>query len=108
MKSCTITLLAVQVLTLLHDDENATDSYGEDKQHGSCHETEDAVVEDEACNGTSRCGCRPVGVASLQSEELQRTLQSLEDGKSGNRSCFVSVITVRVLTFYVLTISRCV
>ena len=36
----------MQAFALLHDDENATDSHGEDKQHESCHETEDAVAED--------------------------------------------------------------
>lgn len=75
-----VTLLAMQALALLHDDENATDSHGEDKQHESCHETEDAVAEDETRNGFSCGGCRPVDVASLQPEELQWTLQSLENG----------------------------
>ena len=70
----------MQAFALLHDDENATDSHGEDKQHESCHETEDAVAEDEARNGSSCGGCRPVDVASLQPEELQWTLQSLENG----------------------------
>ena len=36
--------------------------------------------KDEARNGSSRCGCRPVDVASLPPEELQWTLQSLENG----------------------------
>ena len=60
----------MQAFALLHDDENATDSHGEDKQHESCHETEDAVAEDEARNGSSCGGCRPVDVASLQPEKL--------------------------------------
>lgn len=96
----------MQALALLHDDENATDSHGEDKQHESCHETEDTVAEDEARNGSSRCGSRPVDVASLQPEELQWTLQSLENGIvrkpfllciSHNCQCF-NVLHTRNLT----------
>jgi len=101
-----VTLLAVQALALLHDDENATDSHGEDKQHESCHETEDAVAEDEARYGSTCGGCRPVDVASLQPEELQWTLQSLENGIvrksfllciSHNCQCF-NVLHTRNLT----------
>ena len=60
-----VTLLAMQALALLHDDENATDSHGEDKQHESCHETEDAVAEDETRNRSSCGGWRPLDLVSL-------------------------------------------
>lgn len=70
--------LGVKPLALPDDNDDGSDGQTENKQYQACHKTDDDVAEDESHHCTAD-GCRrPIDVTALKSEELQRTLQSLE------------------------------
>lgn len=70
--------LGMQPFPLFEHDKGDTRRDDRDQHDQPGHETHEAVGDDEANDGTADHTCRPVDVASLNTHELQRPLQTLE------------------------------
>ena len=73
-------LLAVQPLTLFHQDQCRTATERDHQYHQSGKEAGKTVGGDEADDGTAYCPRRPIDIPALNPHEFKGPLQSLEHG----------------------------
>ena len=73
-------LLGVQSLLLLEEDESCTSQEGNSEDNQASHEAQEAIHDNEAEDGRSDGDGRPCDIASLNTHEFKRLLESLEHG----------------------------
>ena len=76
-----VALLGMQSLPLFEENEGSTCGNGKYKHHEPYNESQQTVSDDETYNGSTCRTCRPIDIASLESHEFKRFLQSLEYGE---------------------------
>ena len=73
-------LLGVQSLFLLEEDESCTSQEGNSEDNQASHEAQEAIHDNEAEDGRSDGDGRPCDIASLNTHEFKRLLESFEHG----------------------------
>ena len=76
-----VAILGMQSLPLFEENEGSTCGNGKYKHHEPYNESQQTVSDDETHNGSTCSTCRPIDIASLESHEFKRFLQSLEHGE---------------------------
>ena len=79
-KHSLVVILGMETFTLLQHYQCGSYRDCGDKRNKPRHETDDDIHDDESYNRATRCGCRPVDVAALQSHQFKRPLKPLEHG----------------------------
>ena len=77
-KHTVVFFLCVQTFLLFEEDKSGTSTERNSKYYQTSNESQDAVCNDEAKNGTANSASCPCDVTPLDAHELQRFLKSFE------------------------------
>ena len=77
-KHTVVFFLCVQTFLLFEEDKACTRTERNSKNYQTSNESQDAVCNDEAKNGTANSASCPCNITPLDAHELQRFLKSLE------------------------------